>query len=532
MLLDRASAAAAAPVTRPTTERAVWPDRLFLIALAVLCGLAIFIGVAPVAIFGHDIFFFLDNGYRVLQGQVPHRDFESAWGPLMYLMDAAGLKLAGLRPEGLGYANALFGGLIATWAWWLARRRLSPVAACAIGIYTLLLIVAPFSLGYGPLNFSFAMVYNRYGFALLGIVVVECMTLAEDDARGGFAMGIACGLLAFLKVTYAVVAVPLMLITGGAALFRKRWLAAVCAGGALAAILALMYLRFDIASMLSDLSMAAQGRSRSWRPREILLLGIGQVAESIPLMLLALAAGESRLRSGAIAFGTLLLGGFLLSTNHQPASLPLDGFVAIVFADQFFRRPSARTGGLAEAAVVAVLAFACVGPLCFQNAVSMAAAANEKTHPSNPYMSRLDSARGASLTFPPSPFETETGGPAYVRAINDGLALLRRRTGPHDGVLTIDMMNPFNYLLDRPSPTGGLAAGAYNYVISDVAHPSGDRWVGSARYVMVRKYSHEVKDFAVENYHVDGIRRIYQPILDERFRVLDETDHWILYVRR
>jgi hypothetical protein len=530
MLLDRDTATAA--VTGPAGVQAVWPDRLFLIALIALCGLAVFIGTAPVVIFGHDIFFFLDNGYRVLQGQIPHRDFESAWGPLIHLMDAAGLRLAGLRPDGLGYANALFGGLIATWAWWLARRRLSTIAACAIGIYTLLLIVAPFSLGFGPLNFSFAMVYNRYGFALLGIVIVDCMTLPDDDAGGGLASGIACGLLAFLKVTYAVVAAPLMLLAGGAALFRKRRLAALCAGGALIAILSLLYLRFDLADMLNDLVMAAEGRGRSWRPREILLLGIGQVAESIPLLLLAIVAGESRLRSVAIALGTLLLGGFLLSTNHQPASLPLDGFVAMVFADRFFRRPSVRTGGLAEAGVVAFLAFACVGPLCFQSAVSMAAAANATIHPADPYVNRLDSARGGSLTFPTSPFETETGGPAYVRAVNDGLALLRRRTGPRDGVLTIDMMNPFNYLLERPSPTGGLAAGAYNYVISDAAHPSGDRWVGNARYVMVRKYSRDVKDFPVENYHVDGIRRIYQPVLDERFRMLDETDHWILYVRR
>jgi hypothetical protein len=530
MLLDRDTAAA--PVLGRSRERGLWPDRLFLIALAVLCGLAIFIGIAPVVIFGHDIFFFLDNSYRVLQGQVPHRDFESAWGPLMYLIDAAGLKLAGLRPEGLGYANALFGGMIAAWAWWLARRRLSRVAACAIGVYTLLLIVAPFSLGYGPFNFSFAMVYNRYGFALLGIIVVECMTRAEGDAAGGFATGIACGLLAFLKVTYAVVAAPLMLITGGAALFRKRWLAALVAGGALVGVLALLYLRFDISSMLNDLSMAAQGRSRSWRPREILLLGIGQVAESIPLILLAMAGGASRLRSGAIALGTLLLGGFLLSTNHQPASLPLNGFVAIVFADRFFRRPSARTGGLLEGAVIAFLAFACVGPLCFQNTLSMIAAAREKIHPSSADLPRLDSVRASSLVFPTSPFDTETGGPPYVRVLNDGLGLLRRRTGPRDGVLTIDMMNPFNYLLDRPSPTGGLAAGAYNYVISDAAHPSGDRWVGNARYVMVRKYSRDVKDFPVENYHVDGIRRIYQSVLDERFRVLDETDHWILYVHR
>src|SRR5882672_6444741 len=161
MLLDRPVAPMApallSPAGREPENRAAWPDRLFIIALAAICGLSALIGIAPVVVFGHDIFFFLDNSYRVLQGQIPHRDFESAWGPLMYLIDAVGLRLSGLRPEGIGYANAIFGALIATWAYLVTRRRASPTAACVVGIYTLLLITAPFSLGYGPLNFTPAM---------------------------------------------------------------------------------------------------------------------------------------------------------------------------------------------------------------------------------------------------------------------------------------------------------------------------------------------------------------------------------------
>ena len=507
-----------------------WPARLFFAALAATCGLAAFIGVAPVVIFGHDLFFFLDNSYRVLQGQIPHRDFQSAWGPVIYLIDAVGLRLSGLRPEGLGCSTAIFGALVSTWAWLVARRRVSPAAACAVGIYTLLLIAAPFSLGYGPLNFSHAMIYNRYGFALLGIVIVECAG-TSPGAGGAWSTGIAVGLLAFLKVTYAVVAIPLILVAGGANLFRKRRLLALCGGGALVAILALLYLRFDFAGMMGDLAMAASGRSRTWKPGEIFLLGFGQVADSVPFLLLALAAGVPRLRWCAVAVVTLALGGFLLSTNHQPSSLPLNGFVAVVLADAFFRKYQA-TGRNDVAMMVAFLAFACVAPLCLQNGLSLFAAAREKLRPSTGGLARLASTRGASLIFPPSPFETETGGPEYVRVVNDGLALLRRHTGPRDGVLTIDMMNPFNYLLDRPSPTGGLAAGAYNYVISDAAHPSGERWAGNTRYVMVRKYGRGVADYGVESYHIEGIRRIYQPVLDQRFRVVEETGCWILYGKR
>ena len=512
------------PSERAFVRPAIWPGRLFIAAMVAVCGLTVFIGLPPVVMFGHDIFFFLDNCYRVLQGQIPHRDFQSAWGPLTYLIDAVGLKLSGLRPEGLGYSTAIFGALIASWTFLLARRRVSPVAACVAGIYTLLLITAPFSLGYGPFNFSHAMIYNRYGFALLGIILLDCSADAADEG-GGWSSGVAVGLLVFLKVTYAVVAAPLIVVVCGARLLRKRRLAALCGGALLAALVMLVYLRFDLTGMLRDLIMAASGRSRSWRPREIFLLGFGQLAESAPLIILAVVAGMSRLRWCGIAILTLTIGGFLLSTNHQPSTLPLNGFVAILMADAFFRRDSRAPEGL----LVAFLAFACIAPLCLQNGLSIFAAAREKLRPSYGGLVRLDSPRGASMIFPTSPFETETGGPAYVRAVNDGLALLRRHTGPRDGVLTVDMMNPFNYLLDRPSPTGGLAAGAYNYVISDAAHPSGERWAGNARYVLVRKYDPGLKDYGIENYHIDGIRRIYQPTLDQRFRLLEETSHWILY---
>jgi hypothetical protein len=50
--------------------------------------------------------------------------------------------------------------------------------------------------------------------------------------------------------------------------------------------------------------------------------------------------------------------------------------------------------------------------------------------------------------------------------------------------------------------------------------------------VLVRKYSPGVEDYGIESYHIDGIRRIYQPVLDQRFQVLEETAHWILYRRQ
>ncbi len=157
-------------------------DVTFIVALLLTCGLSVFVGVAvPLGSFAHDNFFLLDNAYRVAQGQVPHRDFSSAWGPIMFLIDAGGLYLSKMSPAAFGYANALFGGLIAVWAFLIVRPRWPAVYACALGIYTLFLIVAPFPIGIHPFDFGYAMSYNRYGYAIFGLIVMECAADAPSD---------------------------------------------------------------------------------------------------------------------------------------------------------------------------------------------------------------------------------------------------------------------------------------------------------------------------------------------------------------
>ena len=46
----------------------------------------IFHGAVPTRVFGHDIFFLLENGWRVVNGQRPHIDFASPWSRLFSLL--------------------------------------------------------------------------------------------------------------------------------------------------------------------------------------------------------------------------------------------------------------------------------------------------------------------------------------------------------------------------------------------------------------------------------------------------------------
>ncbi len=504
-----------------------------------------FTGLAPLRVFEHDIFFLLDNAYRVVQGQVPHRDFFSAWGPVIHLIGAGGLLLTRMKPDGIAYANAICAALIGIWAYRVGRGRLGSVAACCMGIYTVLLIATPSSLGYGALMFSHAMVYNRYGFALLGIILVECGTHflgTEATRRGAISSGAAFAILGFLKISYALAAAPILVLGYAVGCGRGRRRLTFCGTAAIVSLPFLGYLRFDVGDMLRDLSTAGAARRLTWHPAELFADGFALAGETIPLLLLLAtlalarrsgAAGESkwRVRELVLAAVTIGVGALLLTTNHQPGGLPLNAFAALVLASAYSVRRDKVDGPLGLA--VTFLMVACVLRVAAPDAISLGAAAWER-YRGDAHSLRLASERGASIDFEPVRCLTssETGGPGYVAALNDGMELLRRHTRASDGVLAIDMMNPFNYLLGRRSPVGGVSAGAYNYVLSDAAHPTDERFFGNARCVLVRKYGRDAGDYALEQFNIDGLFRIYRPALEARFQLVEETRHWRLYILR
>jgi len=354
-----------------------------------------------------------------------------------------------------------------------------------------------------------------------------------------FSAGVAWALLAFLKITFALVAVPFLLLWFCCGSHRGRRLAALCCGSGLVAAVLLVYLRFNLAGMFHDLADAASGRGGSWHPAAMLSGPV--VIECIPLLLLAalltVQTGKPassdvpwrRLRLWLFALLTAAVGGFLLATNHQSMTLPLGGYAALVLLDAAMARRD-RPYRLAAG----FLAGLCFLPLALMNAVSLGAASWERIRGPQTAAVRLTAARGRSIAFGPvdSAMTSETGGPAYVEVLNDGLRLIRAHTAAGEGVMTMDTLDPFNYLLNRPSPTGGMASAYYSLVFSDRSHPSDGRYFGDARYVLVRKYSKTVQDAPIEGYLLDGLCRIYGPGLKQRFVPVEETAHWVFYRRK
>jgi hypothetical protein len=517
---------------------------LFLCGLLLICCTAAFVGVVPTRIFGHDNFFLLDNGWRVFCGQRPHVDYYSPWGPVTFLLVALGLAVSKASADAIGYASTSFALLVGLWAYGVGRNRLGSAARILFGLYLALLVTAPYPLGKYPLWTSHAMVYNRYGYALLGLVLVECMRRpegrGEDDGEfwGGISTGAALGLALFLKVSYfgvGVVIVGAALIVQG--LNRRRLGGMAVSFGAVALAL-LAYLKFDVARIGQDLWMAAGARSKAMSGSELVsTLGTRVLPLGIVMALILYGSSPQKQKGRWLAEHQLLVWGLLvfladtalLFSNMQAGGNPLLGAFGIVVASWMtveLRRAVAvkSSAEMQRYTFVLLLCGVLFVPQLCSDLVGLGYGAIQKAHPwAERSRVRFSVARLRPMILYDGARDVDANGGLYTGRINAGIELLKRECGPGDRVLNLDMVNPFPYALGWRPPRGGMAAAAYNYLFSDELRPSDDAYFGDATVVM------EPKVPALEPHYYEGYYRIYHPAMLERFRLAAESESWRLY---
>lgn len=231
---------------------------LFFGVLVATVGILMAIGVSVTTNYINDTTFFLEGGWRVYQGQRPHADFSSPLGPLMFLLVALGMWISGPSSVALVYMNVLVFLAVSLLAWWLGRDRMSPLLAFLFALYAGFMIAGTHIYGHPFKYLGYVVLYNRYGIALLALVLVESFLRARKyrfryELLCGISTGVFCVLLFFLKITYFGVAF-LGIIAGWFLVGRSResWIGSLT-GGFVAALSMLAYLRFDIGAIVGDL---------------------------------------------------------------------------------------------------------------------------------------------------------------------------------------------------------------------------------------------------------------------------------------
>jgi len=505
-----------------------------VIAIVGLCLLRAYSGLSGIQVYSHDAFGTLDGAWRVLQGQKPHADFYTPLGPLIYLATAFGLLLSRGGAEGFGYSQAFCGCLLGFWAYRLSRRRLGHLPTILMCLTVVLLSIDPSSVGEPPPSTS-CMFYNRYGYALVAMLLVESVAPCDPATRrrelwGGFSTGVILALLLFLKISYFVGGIAL-----AAALIpcrkqvKDRWAGAGC--GFLAVFLIFWtYLDFNLVPMWNDLRMVSGAKSArmTWFIVDNLYMSVAFYLAFIftAAGFLSSAGARPAARAVRIAGVAVCLAGlFLLSTNFQFYGLPLGAVMAILVLKQIGARPvTGKSNTLKHAALLAVGSLLVAWSLSYE-AMGLGFAASQKREwQETPHASfnagNAGKAGNAGNASPLAGFRTFEK--SYVELVNDGLSLVNQYRRPGDTVMSLDFSNPFSYALGmRPAP-GGATTLHYRGNFNEAHHPAPERLFGQASLVMVPVVP---SDQGL----LFSIPRIYGPYLAAHFHPIGESPGWRLY---
>ncbi len=452
----------------------------------------------------------------MLNGQRPHIDFYSHLGFLAYLPTGIGLWLSGGTAWGLGYGQSLIALLLGIWAFLLGRKRLADVPLTLMCITVVLMAVAPFALGFSPMKPTPAMLYNRQGYALLALTLLEVFQPAtrcaeeREDLWGGISTGAILAILFFLKITYFAVALFLLVtLLPCRVQSRMRWLG-IAAGLIAVTGACCVYYGFHIGPLVHDLITIGGGKHiyLGWYLIDGVLEEAGIVAALAISAALLLRVYHERntalavaLAGAAVAFaGTVMIFG-----NFEQIGFPLAAFLAIVVLNAVnLRIPEVRLAPDYFHASVLLLGSVLILGSLLSGMIGMTFALGQRM-----FLHRTEAFNLPRL----SGFTTGPDDRWYADLVNDGVPLIEKFRRPKDTLMSLDFSNPFSYGLGMRPAYGGTPVLQYGTTFNDRFKPTPEFLIGSADLIAVpKKASDPTLDI--------NVPRLYGPYLKSHYHLL------------
>ncbi len=504
-----------------------WWTKLFLIGgIVVLCALRAYIGLIGSRDFSHDAFMLLDGAWRMLNGQRPHIDFYSHVGFLTYLPTEIGLRLARGTAWGVGYGQALVGLLLGLWTYLAGRKRLADLPLILMCLSVVLMAIAPFALGFSPMKPTPGMIYNRQGYGLIALILLEAFQPAalrsgHEDFWGGVSSGAVIAILFFLKITYfAVAAFLIVVLLPCQRQSSSRWLG--FAAGWLALTAACMaYYGFRVAPLVHDLVTIGGGKHIrfGWYIIDSVLQDAGVAAAlalSAALLLLAYKQHQAAMAAALAGVAVAFAGTVMIVGNYEQDGFPMAVFLAILVLNAVILRirPKPAAPDFFHTAVLLFGSVLVLGSLV-SGGMGMTFALGQRVllH----HMMGFDMPRLSGFTTGP---EDEW----YAEMVNDGVPLVEKFRRPKDTLMSLDFTNPYSYGLGMPPAHGGTPVFQFGTTFNDRFRPSPEFLMGSADLVAVPK---KASDPTLD----DNVPRIYGPYLQSHYHEIGESRDWRLYRR-
>jgi hypothetical protein len=531
---------------RPVLAR-IWAvaSSAFILLLA---GLTLYNGTSVINA-PTDVLVLLDGAGRMLDGQVPHRDFSNPIGVVVYALIAAGMLINGMGAGALAWACVLLLAVAGVWASWIAYNRLAPWLACAFVVFVSILCVATRPLGYAPDNHSYAMLYNRIGWVFVCILFVQAfipprqqkLPRAEYDA---LSLGVLVGVLFFTKITYAMVAVGAMALSAGVDPNRRRHVLLSIMGAALVFVAIWATTRVQFFDYLADIRAAGGAQSVGTRIRQVAYT-IKNGSWQLAGLSIAWAwvvgrriLSDRKLSRGSVfitmqvAFvcaAAILLSALNTGERADVVAYAVGGLLLVHYMAT--QQPPERSGYRFAVAAFTILVMAVIAT---RDLISISDTTMWREYKSKgaPQSQRIAAPRLLDFVVPgTSEHRTQFWRAKVMPArINDGLALLRKHVDQNSRILVFATANPFPFALEITAPRGGPLWWDRNLSYNVQYHPTADAIFADVNLVMIALLKPD--DDGCCNEIVQDMSTFYMGYLSNHFSELDRSETWLLLRRR
>ncbi|WP_425516328.1 hypothetical protein [Rhizobium changzhiense] len=504
----------------------IWSRALIVGIGCVLAGLLALPGRTATTKYVNDLFVFLDGAHRIAHGQVPNVDFHSSLGPLTFYLPAAGYGLSGNMGGAMPVGMAILVLLLAVVAAEIVGRRMHWLVGLPLAMFLLLIAAAPANPGERVGELTFAMFYNRVGWAALGLLQV--MYLPRLPGAGG-SRGVDAACASFLvvltlytKITYGVVALAFLFFM----LFDRRQVAwAALAFGIIAAGISVIEIAWrGGANYLADLSLASI--NSGGLPT---LTALSHVTRNNLADLLAYLTIAVVLLILTPSFRHLLFTGFcgatgilLIEQNFQIVGILTLGAGAAVMTESVFRAELHSQYGKARLALPLLLAFLLLpgavgnaGSLLIHSYYAVGSRGKPIPLPAFSEIRLVQMWSAGQYEY----FED------YNRTLVDAAAALSQiRTGD-ERVAVLDFVNPFSAGLGLTPPVGDSVWYHWGRTLGPDYHPAAEEMFAEVDFILDPKWP-------IEIWTGNGLRDLYAHYIARHYEMVRETADWRIYRRR
>lgn len=519
---------------------------LHLVLLAILpVGLAMWAMLSPKVVLSNDMtwdfIYNLSGAWHLWNGQAAHVDFHDPLGLLSFVPTVAGFKLVGLTPAAFLVGACLVSMVAFVSATLAAVRRLPLVPAAFFVVFVSLLVLRPANVGESLTAYTFAMSYNRYGWSLLAVLTLILFVPPRGNRRLDLLDTAIAGLLLtalfYLKITYFAAGLALAVLAAIVSPHvRSRPVVPIITVALIVLNAVAPWNHAYLADIFDAVEAGAVRSKLTFHVNNFFTNGEGSAAYVAAILFSAWLwwRGMASPRLPIAAAGIFVVSLFVLSQNHQTHGLPAAIVIAFLLYDHLRR----RSDGMASAAPVLM-----IFPLFVMCASAVSIWAYHVRAESNADLQIVKQTNLKGLAVPiersglldafaagkPSHAllnwsralqpHVELTATEYVDTIMEAADLLNDGQHRPGGVVVLDQVNPFPFMLGWVPPRGSNLWSASGAPIRPASEVFAD-----ADYVLIPKFSTDAA------WTERGVKA-YTDHLSKHYLKVEDTRSWTLLSR-